>query len=151
MRILQPEEPSLLVAFFSAPLITPVVAIPLAGLLPLIYQNELDLLITLPFVVAFSLIYGYLGMIFVCLPVMILLHLMKRFNAFTICLATTLIGASIWTYLFHDIPGPERKFTPIFTFIVGAGCSLGVSAFFCLLGGITIRSSRDRFAARLKW
>ena len=151
MRILQPEEPSLLVAFFSAPLITPVIAIPLVGLLPLMYQDELDMLISLPFVVILSLIYGYLGMIFVCLPVMIVLHLIKRFNALTICLATTLLGAGIWTYLFHEMPGPERKFTTLFTFVVGAGCSLGVSAFFCLLGGITIRSSRDRFAARLKW
>lgn len=147
MRILPPPEPSMLTAFFCAPLITPILAIPLVALLPGIYNNEIDLLITLPFVIIISLLYGYLGMVLICLPVMLLLRFLKRLNALSLCLCTAVIGASVWTLLFGDMPGPNATLL-LRTFLTGFGCSLGVSAFFCVLGGITIRSSRAQSAVR---
>ena len=142
-----PPEPSPLVAFFCAPLITPVLAIPLVGLLPGVYTDAGYLLLSLPFVIILSLIFGYIGMATVCLPILLSLHFMKRLNALTLCTLTALIGGTLWAFLFHDMPGPEQKTAYVASFIVGAGCSLGVSAFFCALSGITIRSSRRRFVA----
>lgn len=147
MRIPPPPEPSLLTAFFCAPLITPIVAIPLVALLPGVYTSEFDMVIALPFVLVLSLIYGYLGMVLVCLPVFLLLLLLKRLNSVRLCLFTTAIGAGVWTCLFGDLSGPAHNDAYLASFVVGAGCSLGVSAFFCALGGITIRSNRHRFAA----
>ncbi len=151
MRIPPPPEPSPLVAFFSAPLITPVLAIPLVGLLPGIYTDAGNLLLSLPFVIIFSLMFGYIGMIAVCLPVLLALRLVKRLNALTLCTLTSLIGGTLFALRFHDMPGSEPGTAYVTSFVVGTGCSLGVSALFCALSGITIRSSRDRFAARLKW
>ena len=133
MRIEPPPEPSPLIAFFSAPLITPVLAIPLAAFLPGMYASEIDILITLPFVVVVSLIYGYIGMLLVCLPVMLILHALKRLNTLTLCLVTTLVGGILWTALMRG--GPGSASLPL-SFLVGATCSLGVTVFFCVLGGL---------------
>lgn len=133
MRIEPPPEPSPLVAFFAAPLISPVLAIPLAAFLPGMYANEIDILIALPFVVVLSLVYGYLGMLAVCLPVMLILRALKWLNALSLCSVTTLIGAILWTALMHGGPKP----IPVsLAFLIGAACSLGVTAFFCALGGL---------------
>lgn len=147
MRVLPPPEPSPLTAFFCAPLVTPVLAVPLAAFLPNLYSNEFDLLVVGPFVAIFSLIYGYLGMIFVCLPVILVLRYLRKLNSVTLYVLTTAIGATVFALLFHDLSGPEPNgFWAVFA--VGAGCSFGVTTFFCLLSGITIRSSRTRPASR---
>lgn len=133
MRIEAPPEPSPLLAFFAAPLICPVLAIPLAAFLPGMYANEIDLLIALPLVVIASLVYGYLGMLVVCLPVMLILRALKRLNTLTLCSVTTLIGAVLWTGLMHGAPKPISL--PL-ALLIGGACSLGVTAFFCALGGL---------------
>ncbi len=148
MRILPPPEPSILTAFFCAPLITPILAIPLVALLPGIYNNELEFLILIPFVAFFSLLYGYLGMLLVCLPIILLLRFLERLDATRLCFFTTVVGGGVWAWLFQDSPGPEPA-TYLAKFIVGAGCSLGVSAFFCLLAGISIHASRARPGAQI--
>ena len=135
MRIEPPPEPSPLVAFFAAPLITPVLAIPLAALLPGMYANEVDTLVALPLVVIFSLVYGYIGMVIVCLPVMLILRALKKLNTLTLCLATTVIGAGLWTALMYGAPASTRLPVSV-VMLTGAGCSLGVTAFFCVLGGL---------------
>jgi len=133
MRIEPPPEPSPLIAFFSAPLITPVLAIPLAAFLPGMYASGIDILIALPLVVVASLIYGYIGMLAVCLPVMLILRALKRLNALTLCLVTTLVGGALWTVLMR---GASESISVSLLFLIGAACSLGVSAFFCALGGL---------------
>ena len=138
MKVESLPEPSLLAAFFCAPLVTPLLAIPLIALLPGMYNSEVDLLIALPFVVVFSLVYGYLGMIFICLPVMLLLRFLKKFNAVTLCLCTTAIGASVWVLLFGDNMPSSEPVSRLVAFAIGAGCSLGVSVFFCVLGDIRL-------------
>jgi len=137
MRVLPPPEPSLASAFFCAPLVAPVLAIPAVSLLPGVYTNVGDLLLVVPFVIVLSLLHAYAGMLLVCLPVMGVLKLTGRFDALRLCFYTTLIGASAWTCLFTE-PSSASESTAFF--VVATLCSFGVSAFFCALGGVKLRS-----------
>ncbi len=139
MRIEPPPTPSLTTAFFAAPLITPVVAIPLAALLPGMYSSAFDIVIALPFVIVASLIYGYAGMIVVCLPLMLLLKYFNKLSALTLCASTTVAGSAIWMTMFvvGSTPGPASAHGRVL--LVGAVCSFMVSAFFCILGEVPWR------------
>ena len=139
MRMPQPEEPSIPRAFFCAPLVTPILAIVSTALLPGVYSTELDILIALPIIVVLSLIYGYLGMLLVCLPIMMLLRRIGRLNLILLCFLTAIGGATIWAIWCAYGWGPA--FSPARQFVLGFICSLGTSALFCFLGGITVRSS----------
>ena len=95
----------------------------------------------------FALVYAYAGMLVVCLPIIAILKLTKRLDALRLCFYTTLTGSAVWTYLFTPDQNFAIAWSPLSILVIGAACSLGVSAFFCMLGGITIRSSRPSFAA----
>jgi hypothetical protein len=135
MQDIPPSKPSMIEALLAAPAITPILAVPLVGILPDVYTAWWDLIIFLPFVAIISLVWGYLGMIFVCAPILALLRRAKKLDAIRLCFYTTLLGGTVWTYLgaYSELPDLARAFT------VGAGCSFGVCAFFCLLSGISIR------------
>ena len=141
MRIEPLPEPSIVQAFFCAPLITPFLAFPLAALHPAIYGNVFSLLLALPFVVVISLILGYLGQALICFPIFLLLKRINKLNAVRLCSYTTAFGAGLFTCLF----GHEREFSNFANlvghFTIGAGCSFGVCAFFCLLADITLTKS----------
>ena len=109
--------------------------------------GDFTLVATVAFFVSF--IFGYLGMFLICVPIAAALTYLEKLNAVRVCVYTTMAGGAAWTALYWDAAEPLRSLFP--TIAVGAGCSLGVSMVFCIVGGITIRSSRDRFAARLKW
>ena len=142
MRIEQPPESSILQAALCAPLVVPVLAIPLAGLLPDMYANGVDMLLKLPFTAFVSLVYGYLGMFLICLPILMLLRRLKALNAGRLCFYTSIFGAAAFSYIFnsHSTDFPVL----VVTFAIGACCSLTVCAIFCLLHGITFRSRRMR-------
>jgi hypothetical protein len=143
MRVMAPPEPSIVQSAFAAPLIAPILAIPLV-LVSFSSSGSADafnIVLALPFIVVLSLFFGYLGMLTICLPILALLNYFKKLNAVRLCFYTTAVGASAWAWLFHfgqlsDFPAMAQSF------FVGAGCSLGVSAFFCVLAGIKVRSIR---------
>ncbi len=139
MRIEPLPKPSLTTACFAAPLITPIVAIPVAALLPGMYSSAFDILIALPFVIVASLIYGYAGMIVVCLPLMLLLKYFNKLSALTLCASTTIVGSAIWMTMFVVGSTPESASAHVRVLLVGAVCSFAVSAFFCILGEIPWR------------
>ena len=149
MRIIPPPETTLWQAAAIAPISTPIFAIPLISLLPGLYSSggDFTLVATVAFFVSF--VFGYLGMFLICVPIAAALTFLKKLNAVRVCVYTTMAGGAAWTALYWDAAEPFRSL--FLTIAVGAGCSLGVSMVFCIVGGITIRSSRDRFAARLKW
>lgn len=149
MRVIPPPEPSIFLAFFAAPLITPILAIPLVGIIPGVYTSQWDPIILLPFVAVISLVWGYLGMIFVCLPILALLKWAKKLDGIRLCFYTTTLGAIVWTYLAgHE--GDSGFSDLVRAFAVGSGCSFGVCAFFCSLGGISFRPGRARLLGPLE-
>lgn len=141
MRILPPPEPSLAVAFFCAPLVAPVLAIPASVLLPGMYASIFDVLVALPFVVVAALFHAYAGMLLVCLPIIGALKLMRRLDAVRLCSYTTLVGTIAWTCVIAFDASASLSMPDIGRYVlVNAICSFGVSAFFCVLGGVRLWS-----------
>ena len=147
MRIIPPPETTLLQAAGIAPISTPIFAVPLSALLPDLYTSADDFFLIAPITLFVSFVFGYAGMFLICAPITAALTFFGKLNAIRVCMYTTLAGSAAWTSLFWRAEEPFRALLP--NIAVGGGCSLGVSIIFCIVGGITIRSSRDRFAARL--
>lgn len=144
MRIDPLPKLSLTSAFFGAPLVTPVLAIPLVALLPDVYSSAFDVLLFLPFVVVLSLVYGYAGMLLVCLPLMVLLKHFGKLSSLTLCASTTVAGTALWMTLFIGARTPDPASHTARFLLVGALCSLGVSACFSILAEIPMRIRNDR-------
>lgn len=125
-----------MVSALAAPLVTPVVALPLMWLLPA-RLDEVDLLMATFFGFVFSLAYGYVGMLLICLPLFALLGKLRRLDAIRLCLGTTLLGAVAFTWVLSPEPPTVPALLRIFFF--NAACSLAVCAFFCVLAEIRIR------------
>ena len=102
---------------------------------------------TIAFFVSF--VFGYVGMLLICAPITAALIHFDKLNAIRVCVYTTIAGSAAWTALFWDTSRPVRSLLPHIA--VGVGCSFGVALVFCVVGGITIRSSRARFAASCKY
>ena len=149
MRIIPPTETTLWQAAWIAPISTPIFAIPLISLLPGLYSSSGDFVLVATVAFFVSFLFGYLGMFLICVPIAAALTYFGWLNAIRVCVYTAIAGGTAWTALYWDAAEPFRSLFP--NIAVGSGCSLGVSMVFCIVGGITIRSSRDRFAARLKW
>lgn len=137
MRIEPLPEPSIVQSFFCAPLITPFLALPLAALLP--GFDVFSLLLALPLVIVISLVFGYLGLALICLPTFLVLRYFNKLNAVRLCFYTTVFGAGAFSYLFGHGPEFSDYQNLVVNFTVGAGCSFGVCAFFCVLAGITLK------------
>lgn len=137
MRIVQPERSSVLQAALVAPTVTPVVASVSLAFFPDVLTDDGYYLIAFPFVLVVSLVIGYLGMFLVCLPMFALLEASGRLTAGALCVVTSLAGAAIWVWFRLD---PQQSMFN--SAAVGFLCSLGVSALFCYIRGITTRSSR---------
>lgn len=133
-----PARTSVLQAALYSPLVTPLVAVPTTALLLNIYANGVDLMIKLPFVAFAALLYGYLGMFLVCLPVTGILSHLRALDANRLCACTTIIGALAWLWVSGPADGPEApgQFSEL---LVGAASSLAVSTTFCFLREIPLR------------
>src|SRR5690349_14640627 len=135
MRIEPPPQPSLLSAALVAPLVTPVVALVSLAWFPNVGTSGGYYLVAMPFVVVLSLIFGYLGMFFVCLPLFAILSRAKFLNAPALCLCTGITGAALWTWF------QMHPMQPILNSVaVGFLCSLSVAASFRFLAGVKLRS-----------
>lgn len=133
--LVESPEYSLVGAFIGSPMVTPVLAIPLMAFVPGTYDDPY-FVITLLVVCIVSLVIGGLGTLLVLLPVYLALKLAGCVSAARVCVYTTLLGGGAWCGMccLGSHPSPELG-------IVGAACSLGVSAYFCLLAGISFRST----------
>lgn len=142
MRASLPKMRSLVAALLAAPLITPVLAVPLlAVLMPGFYRSFDDLAGMSLTVAVFAWVFGYAGMTVVVLPVYFVLRHRRRLDALAFCLWTTLIGATLFALAVDDL---RSLLSPVLLakWVLGAACSLGVSAFFCALAGIQMRANR---------
>lgn len=134
---------SILQAAFAAPAVAPVIAIPLVSLLPGAYASPVLTLVAIPFTIVLAILFGYLGMFLVCLPLYALLQLANRLRAIRLCSYTTLLGTGLWV-LFWQWGGSLNNDSLATYAIIGAASSLAVVASFCWLAGITFRSSGHR-------
>jgi hypothetical protein len=131
MRIIPPPEPSVVEAAYVAPLVTPIVAIPATAIFLTSAVDGGYLSIAIPFIIVFSLIFGYLGMFLVCLPIAALLDHFKKLDAIRLCFYTCAVGTAAWAYMTNDHHQPV-----INSAAAGFVCSLAVTALFCYLYGI---------------
>ena len=140
-RFSQLEGPSPDELAFSAPLFTPLftlTGLPLSLSAPFTW---LDYALVSPLVAIVSVALGYIGLLFVCIPVMVLLYWTRRLDAIRLCFFTTLLGGGLWTAwsVLGGAQQPESAdvFSQLF---VGSWCSFGVTAVFCALGNIPFRA-----------
>lgn len=141
-----PSPPSTLQAALCSPLVTPLAAIPMTALTMGIYADSVDLLIKLPFVTMAALGYGYLGMILICLPIMMLLRRLDALDAIRLCLCTTIVGALAWAGVSSS--GREPGSLPLLADLsTGAVCGVAVCMTFCLLRGIPFRVTAGAYPA----
>lgn len=136
-----PAQTSVFQAALYAPLVAPLVAIPLTAVVMKIYANGVDLLVKLPFVAIGALVYGYLGMLLICLPIMGVLSRFRALDAIRLCTGTSTLGALAWFWL-NSATGAPEAFGPLSELLIGAICSLVVSTAFCILREIPLRLSR---------
>ena len=144
----EPYQPnaSILQAALAAPAVTPVIAIPLVSLLPGVYASPVIVLITIPVTFVLAILFGYLGMAVVCLPLYALLRRANQLRAIRLCSYTTVLGTVLWVLFWQW--GESMASDTLTTYVViGATCSLAVAASFCWLAGITIRPSGRRTGA----
>lgn len=140
MQIVPQSKPSVLGAALVAPAVTPIIALVSLAWFPNMGTSGGYYFIAIPFVFVFALIYGYLGMLLVCLPFAAVLSRTRLLGAPALCSLTSITGAALWTW--HDAHPMQPALD---SFIVGFLCSLGVSALFCYLAGIAIRPGRSGF------
>ena len=122
-----------MLAFFAAPLVAPLLAIVLAAALPGVYSDGFATVVALPVIVVVALVYGYAGMVLVCLPVYLLLKRLGKLTPARLCFFTTLLGGVAWTWLQS---ASLIAWSPVGVLLIGLLASLGVVGFFCLLGGV---------------
>ncbi len=142
-RFSQLEGPSPDELAFAAPLFTPLFALtglPFSLTAPFTW---FEFALMSPLVAIVSVAFGYIGLLFICIPVMALLYWARRLDAVRLCFFTTLLGGGLWTAwsVFGTPQQPELPdvFSQLF---VGSWCSLGVTAVFCALGKIPLRAQR---------
>lgn len=140
-RFLQSEGPSPDELAFAAPLFTPLFALLGLGVTLPEPLTLFDLALLLPVMAIVSVFIGYIGLLFICIPVMALLFWARRLDAVRLCFFTTVIGAGLWTAtsMFGGGRPPESQdlFSPL---LMGGLCSLGVTAVFCVLGRIPLQA-----------
>ena len=125
------------------PLAAPFAAAPLASLLqPSIYVSFSDALIMFPIVAIVAVIYGYIGVAIAGLPVALLLRRFGRLSVATLCAISVPLGASLWLLSRLAATSPLQLRHAPMEAVVGGGVALAVAALFCIVCGITIRSSR---------
>jgi hypothetical protein len=144
----EPYQPnaSIMHAAFVAPAVTPVAAIPLVALLPGAYGSPVLMFVAVPVTIVLAILFGYLGMFLVCLPLYTLLRLANRLQAIQLCAYTTIAGTALWI-LFWQWGNVVTNDNLATYAIIGAASSLAVVATFCWLAGITIRPSGRRTGA----
>ena len=112
--------------------------------------SPIDLLKGYLFLSVFSVPVSAITILIAGLPLVIWLKRTNRMSATSVSLAAMLTGCLAWgivTWLTtwkNPVPAPTQL-------LVGAAIGLACGIVFSLAAGLTIRSSRDRFAARLKW
>jgi len=125
------------------PLAAPFAAAPLASLLkPSVYVSYSDALIMLPVVAIVAIIYAYIGMVIVGLPVALLLRRFERLSVATLCAISVPLGAALWLLCRLIATNPLQLRHAPMEAVVGGGVALAVAILFCAVSGITIRSSR---------
>lgn len=125
------------------PLAAPFAAAPLAPFLdPWIYGSFIGALIMFPIVAIVAVIYGYMGVAIVGLPVALLLRKFGRLSATMLCAVSVPLGAGLWLLSRLAATSPlQLRHVPVEAFVSGI-VTLAVAALFCIVSGITIRSSR---------
>ena len=104
--------------------------------------------VLLPIIAVVSIIFSYVAVFSIALP---LAHALRRYgklNAIMICGLSIPIGAALWLAVrMFDRPSQVRE-QLISEIIFGAGVALAVAILFSVASGLTIHSSRTRFVAR---
>ena len=143
MHDTQEDEHSILVAALVAPIFTPIFAAFSLAAFPSFLTSDGYYWPAFPVVIVVSLLFGYIGMLLVCLPITGILHLLGRSGFWSVCCATGLIGAVAYSWALPEPEGYELN-----SFLVGLTCSFGVAALFCWIGGLTTLSSRRASGTR---
>ena len=125
----------MLSAALVAPLVTPIIALPALAWFSNLGTAGGYFYIAIPVVLAFSVAFGYVGMLFVCLPLVAVLTLLKRLSAPILCGLTSVVGACLWAWFELNPMQPVGN-----SLVVGFLCSLGVAMVFCYLAGIGMRA-----------
>jgi hypothetical protein len=141
-RFPQSEELSPDELAFAAPLFTPLFSLLGFGITLPGSLTPFDLALVLPAIAIVSVVVGYVGLFFVCIPVMALLLWARRLDAVRLCLYTTMLGAELWAACSVYGRSSLVEWPELLSALsVGAFCSFGVTAAFCLLGKIPMRTS----------
>lgn len=142
-RFPQLEGPSPDELAFAAPLFTPLFALTGLGISSPGPFTSFDLALLSPLVAIVSVAFGYIGLLFICIPVMALLYWARRLDAVRLCLFTTLLGGGLWAAWSASASAQSSEAHDLYSqLFVGGWCSFGVTAVFCALGKIPLRAQR---------
>lgn len=133
------------IPFIFSPLAVPI-SISVAAALESLSVSGISGLGDLPvaaffFFFLFGLPISYAAMLLFGLPYILALRHFKKLTAIWVCLGSTIIGAAAWTAYWQLSLRPPLLVNSI---SIGAVLGLIVGLVFCLVGGITLRSSGTR-------
>lgn len=133
-----------------APLATPIAAAPLANFIePGLYISFADAALLFPFIAIASIVWGYIGTIFIGLPTAMLLRRFGYLSTISLCSLSIPLGSAALITVGQFSARPSQIQRIPVDALVGAGIALTVALAFCLASGITIRSSRTPIATRI--